>query len=141
MPSFSFIKMFQPLKKQTVTQVDNLTQREQLTLELLFVCVCVLTMQGGHAVVIMVKCCVCVCMLFCMCVHSKYDPVVFVTVSALSAFTTPARVCVCVCVLGLSWASGSGLWSDVIGAAGWGDMGLELGRGPDSSRPQNETDQ
>lgn len=34
------------------------------------------------------------------------------------------------------WAGGSGLCSDVIGAAGWGDMGLEFGRGPDSNNPQ-----
>ncbi len=53
-------------------------------------------------------------------------------------------MCVCVCVHACFrpfWAGGSGLCSDVIGAVGWGDMGLEFGRGPDSSSPQNVSDQ
>ena len=83
-------------------------------------------------------------------VHSKCDPVVFVMVSAPSAFSTPARVCVqyvcvysvCVCAcLRPFCTGGSGLCGDVIGAAGWGDMGLEFGRGPDSSSPRNVSDQ
>lgn len=46
----------------------------------------------------------------------------------------------CVCLKPF-WAGGSRLCSDVIGAAGWGDMGLEFGRGPDSISPQNVPDQ
>lgn len=49
-------------------------------------------------------------------------------------------MCVCACFRSFC-AGGSGLCGDVIGAAGWGDMGLEFGRGPDSSSPQNVSDQ